>query len=94
MTATEITKREILFEKQKGKCFYCDKQANQFAHILGQTELNYKLYGRFVIDSIHNGVMTCSTECNRKADIGKLNMFVILEHIIGVYQKELDKRSK
>ena len=92
MTESERDKRVKLFEKQNGKCFYCGQPANQFAHILGQTKLNYKLYGEFVIDSEYNGVLCCSLECNKKADIGKISL-AVLEHIIEVYQKELERLS-
>ena len=94
MTATEIQKREILTEKNNGKCFICGKELGihrQFAHILGQTKMNYKLYGEFVIDSIFNGEMVCGLICNKKVDIGK-NSLAVLEHIIEVYQKERDKK--
>ena len=43
----------------------------QYAHRIGNTEVNRKKYGSFFIDSTYNGEMVCSLNCNASLDVGK-----------------------
>jgi len=74
MNEVEINKRSILAEKQNYKCVICGKPLGyygQFAHKIDNTKTNRSLYGSKVVDSIYNGEMVCSLECNKKVSIRK-----------------------
>ena len=75
MTDKQYQQREKALNRSCGVCAVCRKPlrfgAMQFAHAIGNTETNRKLYGSFFIDSTYNGEMVCSLECNAKVDVGK-----------------------
>lgn len=71
MKANEREKIRELYAEQHYQCHVCKKPVTQRSHILGNTQLNRKLYGDSVIDSKENWRGVCSLECNKKCDIGK-----------------------
>ncbi len=92
MTSKEIDKRESKIIEQKNKCFICGKpmQSPQFAHFIANTKANRNKYGSFVIDSIFNGAMVCSLDCNDSCNIG-FNLIKSLELAKNIYENELKK---
>lgn len=75
MTDRQREQREIAYAKSGGLCEVCGKPLcygqPQYAHRIGNTDVNRKKYGSFFIDSAENGRYTCSLECNAKVDVGK-----------------------
>lgn len=75
MTKAEIEQREKALERSNGFCPVCGKPLMegqiQYAHAIGNTEVNRKKYGSFFIDSTYNGCLVCSLSCNASIDVGK-----------------------
>jgi hypothetical protein len=75
MTDAQKEQREKAIERSGGYCAVCGKPLKygsiQYAHAIGNTQVNRKKYGSFFIDSTFNGAMVCSLECNAKVDVGK-----------------------
>lgn len=62
----------------------------QYAHAIGNREVNRKKYGSFFIDSTYNGELVCSLECNAKCDVGGsygAHLDVIADILIAEYVK-------
>lgn len=60
----------------------------QYAHRIGNTEVNRKKYGSFFIDSTYNGEYVCSLECNATVDVGK-SKGKILDTLADILIKEI-----
>ena len=75
MTGEQRLQREQALERSCGVCFICGKPLKdgqmQYAHRIGNTEVNRKKYGSFFIDSTYNGELVCSLGCNASVDVGK-----------------------
>lgn len=75
MTDRQKEQREKAKQRSCGVCAICGKPLvygqSQYAHRIGNTEVNRKKYGSFFIDSTYNGELVCSLECNASLDIGK-----------------------
>lgn len=75
MIEKQVEQREKALLRAGGKCFICGKPLSagqmQYAHKIGNTEVNRKKYGSFFIDSTMNGEICCSLNCNASLDIGK-----------------------
>ena len=52
-------------------CFVCPEASTQLAHIIGDTALNRKLYGKRIIDHELNVLPACNLDHNKKIDIGR-----------------------
>ena len=73
-------------------CFLCKSQATQRAHIIGNTLLNRKLYGRRIIDNPLNWLPACSLKHNKKIDIGRNS--IIAKKIVSVIDSMDDYSDK
>lgn len=88
MTNNQVEQREKALSRSCGVCFVCGKPLcyghGQYAHRIGNTEVNRKKYGSFFIDSTYNGEMVCSLECNASLDVGKSkgNILSVLSDIL------------
>ena len=75
-----------------GVCFICGKPLKdgqmQYAHKIGNTEVNRKKYGSFFIDSTYNGELVCSLGCNASLDVGK-SKGKILDTLADILIKEM-----
>ena len=75
MTREQKTQREQAQGRSGGVCYICGKPLKdgqmQYAHRIGNTEVNRKKYGSFFIDSTYNGELVCSLGCNASVDVGK-----------------------
>ena len=75
-----------------GVCFICGKPLKdgqmQYAHRIGNTEVNRKKYGSFFIDSTYNGELVCSLGCNASVDVGK-SKGKILDTLADILLKEM-----
>lgn len=75
MTEKQVEQREEAYSLSGGMCSVCGKPLlqgqPQYAHRIGNTEVNRKKYGSFFIDSAENGRYVCSLDCNAKVDVGK-----------------------
>ena len=73
MTELQKEQRRIAYAMSGGVCEVCGKPLNygqpQAAHRIGNTQMNRKKYGSFIIDDPLNVGYTCSLECNGKLDI-------------------------
>lgn len=73
MTDAVKKQREYAVAVSGGVCEVCGKPITygkgQMSHRIGNTLMNRKKYGNFVIDNILNVGMTCSLECNAALDI-------------------------
>lgn len=92
MTDAQREQREKAIERSAGYCAVCGKPLKfgsmQYAHAIGNTEVNRKKYGSFFIDSTYNGEMVCSLECNAKVDVGK-SRGRILDKLADILIKEI-----
>ena len=71
MIAKEKDQLERLYAHYGHRCFVCGKLAIQRAHIIGNTNLNRKLFGHGVINNPLNWLPVCSLKCNKKVDVGR-----------------------
>lgn len=92
MTDKQVEQREKALERSCGVCAVCGKPLNQgqmqYAHRIGNTEVNRKLYGSFFIDSTYNGELVCSLFCNATLDVGK-SKGKILDTLADILVKEM-----
>lgn len=88
-----IEQREKALERSCGVCAVCGKPLvqgqMQYAHKIGNTDVNRKLYGSFFIDSTYNGQMVCSLGCNASVDVGK-SKGKQLEVLVDILTKEIN----
>lgn len=72
---TEEDKTRHVQRRDNYSCRICGKPCNgkwqSKAHLLGQGKLQRKLHGSQIIDSVDCVVLTCSLECNKKADLSR-----------------------
>ena len=75
MTDKQRDQREKALCRSNGLCPVCKKPLSQgqmqYAHKIGNTEVNRKKYGSFFMDSTYNGELVCSLGCNASIDVGK-----------------------
>lgn len=92
MNKAEKEQREKALQRSCGVCYVCGKPLcyghGQYAHRIGNTEVNRKKYGSFFIDSTYNGEMVCSLECNATVDVGK-SKGAILDTLADILLKEM-----
>lgn len=92
MNKAEKEQREKALQRSCGVCYVCGKPLcyghGQYAHRIGNTEVNRKKYGSFFIDSTYNGEMVCSLECNADVDVGK-SKGAILDTLADILLKEM-----
>lgn len=94
MTRHEKEKREAMYQHYGYKCFVCGEPANQAAHIIGNTLLNRKLFGKRIVDHELNMLPACSLSHNKKIDIGKIphNLSQVV-YILESMFTDLEKRE-
>ena len=92
MTDAQKEQREKAIARSCGVCAVCGKPLvsgqMQYAHAIGNTEVNRKKYGSFFIDSTYNGELVCSLGCNASVDIGK-SKGRILDKLADILLKEM-----
>ena len=92
MTDAQKEQREKALVRSCGVCAVCGKPLvsgqMQYAHAIGNTEVNRKKYGSFFIDSTYNGELVCSLGCNASVDIGK-SKGRILDKLADILLKEM-----
>lgn len=92
MTDAQKEQREKALARSCGVCAICGKPLisgqMQYAHAIGNTEVNRKKYGSFFIDSTYNGELVCSLGCNASVDIGK-SKGRILDKLADILLKEM-----
>lgn len=92
MTDAQKEQREKALARSCGVCAVCGKALisgqMQYAHAIGNTEVNRKKYGSFFIDSTYNGELVCSLGCNASVDIGK-SKGRILDKLADILLKEM-----
>lgn len=92
MTEKQIEQRQKALSRSCGLCPICGKPLSegqmQYAHAIGNTEVNRKKYGSFFIDSTYNGELVCSLACNASVDIGK-SKGKILDKLADILLKEM-----
>ena len=92
MTDAQKEQREKALARSCGVCAVCGKPLvsgqMQYAHAIGNTEVNRKKYGSFFIDSTYNGELVCSLGCNASVDIGK-SKGRILDKLADILLKEM-----
>lgn len=75
MNKEQYEQRRKAMSRSVGICAVCGKPLKegqmQYAHAIGNTEVNRKKYGSFFIDSTYNGDLVCSLNCNATLDVGK-----------------------
>ena len=71
MTFREEEEITDMYNRHGWNCFVCGERANQRSHLIGNTLLNQKLYGKRIIDNPLNWLPACSLACNKKLDIGR-----------------------
>lgn len=92
MNEKQKEQREKALVRSSGRCFICGKPLSsgqmQYAHRIGNTEVNRKKYGSFFIDSTYNGKLVCSLGCNASVDVGK-SKGKILDTLADILIKEM-----
>lgn len=93
MTEKQKEQREKAYTRSCGVCAVCGKPLMagqmQYAHAIGNTEVNRKKYGSFFIDSTYNGCLVCSLSCNSSVDLGK-SKGKILDKLAEILIKEIN----
>ena len=93
MTEQQRIQREQAYSRSCGVCPVCGKPLRagqmQYAHAIGNTEVNRKKYGSFFIDSTYNGCLVCSLSCNASVDVGK-SKGKILDKLADILLKEIN----
>lgn len=93
MTDAQREQREKALARSCGVCAVCGKPLRagqmQYAHAIGNTEVNRKKYGSFFIDSTYNGELVCSLACNASIDVGK-SKGKILDKLADILIKEIN----
>lgn len=89
-TLSDIRKK--LYAQQKGFCFVCGNFMNymttQLAHVIPQTKINIKKYGKDVIHNEQNLRLVCSLKCNSSVLIKPFSLHE--EKLIKKIKKSLD----
>ncbi len=94
MKDNEREKIRELYAEQNWKCHICGKPITQRAHILGDTQLNRKLYGDKIIDSKVDWRGVCDLDCNKSVDIGKGSLLAeVAFQIMNSDESYEDKRA-
>jgi hypothetical protein len=92
MNSKQREQREKALCRSNGLCPVCKKPLSkgqmQYAHKIGNTEVNRKKYGSFFIDSTYNGELVCSLGCNASIDVGK-SKGRILDTLADILIKEM-----
>lgn len=92
MIGQQIEQRKKALARSCGICPICGRPLSagqiQFAHAIGNTEVNRKKYGSFFIDSTYNGCLVCSLACNHSVDVGK-SKGKILEKLVDILTNEI-----
>lgn len=92
MTDKQRDQREKALCRSNGLCPVCGRPLSQgqmqYAHRIGNTEVNRKKYGSFFIDSTYNGELVCSLGCNASIDVGK-SKGRILDTLADILIKEM-----
>lgn len=93
MTEEQKEQKRKRLEVSGAYCEVCGKRmlSPQFAHAIGQGKTNEKRFGTFFINSVYNGKMTCSLECNSLVDVGKSDG-AILRKLAEILIKETSKK--
>ena len=93
MNEQQKEQRKRAYSRSCGVCAVCGKPLSegqmQYAHAIGNTELNRKKYGSFFIDSTYNGCLVCSLGCNASVDVGK-SKGKILDKLADILIKEIN----
>lgn len=94
MTDKQREQRERAYMRSCGVCAACGGSiyqygTPQYAHAIGNTEVNRKKYGSFFIDSTYNGCLVCSLGCNASVDVGK-SKGKILDKLADILLKEIN----
>ena len=93
MNDKQREQRERAYTRSCGVCAVCGKPLSegqmQYAHAIGNTEVNRKKYGSFFIDSTYNGCLVCSLSCNASVDVGK-SKGKILDKLADILLKEIN----
>lgn len=93
MTGKQVEQRKRALNRSCGVCAVCGKPLSegqmQYAHAIGNTELNRKKYGSFFIDSTYNGCLVCSLGCNASVDVGK-SKGKIFDKLADILIKEIN----
>ena len=92
MNSNQRDQREKALCRSNGICPVCGRPLAQgqmqYAHKIGNTEVNRKKYGTFFIDSTYNGELVCSLGCNSSVDVGK-SKGRILDTLADILLKEM-----
>jgi hypothetical protein len=92
MNSKQRDQREKALCRSNGLCPVCGRPLAQgqmqYAHKIGNTEVNRKKYGSFFIDSTYNGELVCSLGCNASIDVGK-SKGRILDTLADILIKEM-----
>ena len=97
MTEKQVKQRQGAYHLSAGVCAVCGKPLSseqlQYAHAIGNTKTNREKYGSFFVDSVFNGCLVCSLECNTKIDVGK-SQGKILDKLADILIKEIKNFKK
>ena len=92
MRQKEIDDIKAMYSHYNYQCFLCERQATQRSHIIGNTLLNRKLYGRRIIDHPLNWLPACNLDHNKKIDIGRNR--IIINEIVNIIDSMGDYEEK
>lgn len=93
MNETQIKQREFALSRSGGKCEVCGAPLGihtQGAHRIGNTKINRRKYGNFVIDHPFNIGMVCCLACNSRLDISR-NTGEVIRLCNRIYASEARK---
>ena len=82
MKTAEKEAIQEMYSRHHYRCFVCGAEVTQRAHIIGNTRMNRRIYGKIIDDPI-NWLPACSLACNALIDAGgNLNLKEKISYIV------------
>jgi hypothetical protein len=84
-----------VYARTHWRCF-CGRRVTQRAHIIGQTDLNYRIFGKEIIDNPLNWRGVCGLSHNKMVDAGRApgRLEYVASLIVAGDQAGIDKFVK
>lgn len=98
MTEKQKEQYRLRYSLDDYVCQSCGKPASQISHRIAKTKVNYKKYGKDIIDHNINLVSACCLECNDSFNIGnnpwksnKLREFIMFNFDEMISSEKINK---
>jgi hypothetical protein len=90
MTQKQIEQYKIRYNLDFYMCQRCGNKATQIAHLICKSKVNYKKYGKDIIDHNFNLASVCDLSCNSSFNIA--NRPIKVERLVNLIKERGDER--